>query len=175
MTNWRFRSALGAALAIVGIFMAANALLAADPTTAPTSSPAGQASSVPATQPALAHLLIHVVDVRNANGNLVFGVFSQAQGFPSSQKDSANWQVKPAGAAVDFSADLPPGDYAASVLHDENSNGKMDKNFAGIPIEGYGVTNNPKPKFRAATFKEAQFRLPPEGATLSISIQYQFY
>ena len=73
---------------------------------------------------------------------------------------------------VTFTADLPPGEYGASVLHDENRNGKMDKNFAGIPLEGYGVTNNPKPPLRAATYKEATFTLPPEGATMTISIQY---
>jgi uncharacterized protein (DUF2141 family) len=58
------------------------------------------------------------------------------------------------------------------VLHDENSNNKMDTNAIGIPLEGYGVTNNPKPGFRAATFKESVFTLPKEGATLKISIQY---
>lgn len=29
------------------------------------------------------------------------------------------------------------GIYAVSVLHDENNNGLMDKNFFGIPTEGY--------------------------------------
>jgi uncharacterized protein (DUF2141 family) len=48
----------------------------------------------------------------------------------------------------------------------------MDRNLAGIPKEGYGVTNNPKPRFRAATFDEATFDLPAEGKTLSISVQY---
>jgi uncharacterized protein (DUF2141 family) len=48
----------------------------------------------------------------------------------------------------------------------------MDTNLVGIPVEGYGVTNNPKPGYRAATFKEAQFDLPRTGATLKISIQY---
>ena len=35
------------------------------------------------------------------------------------------------------------------VLHDENSNNKFDRIFVGIPKEGYGVTNNPKPAARA--------------------------
>jgi uncharacterized protein (DUF2141 family) len=48
----------------------------------------------------------------------------------------------------------------------------VHKNIAGIPVEGYGVTNNPKPALRAATFKEATFTLPGEGATMTISLQY---
>lgn len=128
--------------------------------------------AAPASQPA-ATLTITVKDLRNHNGQLIFGVFKSADGFPTDSQKAVNWQVKPADAdSVVFTATLPPGKYGASVLHDENKNGKMDKNFAGIPIEGYGVTNNPKPALRGATFEEARFDLPPRGASLTISIQY---
>lgn len=129
-------------------------------------------SAPPTTQP-MAKLRIEVVDIRASKGQLIFGVFKTADGFPSQDKKSVNWQVKPAdkNGAV-FECELPPGKYGASVLHDENSNNKMDTNAIGIPLEGYGVTNNPKPSFRAATFKESVFTLPKEGATLKISMQY---
>ena len=118
-------------------------------------------------------LAVRVVDLRNHKGDLIFGVFQQAEGFPSTKDKSIKWQVKPASAdAVEFTAELPPGKYSASVLHDENRNGKMDRDGAGIPLEGYGVSNNPKPRFRAATFKEAQFDLPEQGTTITISVQY---
>lgn len=130
-------------------------------------------AAAPTTKPAEATLTIKVVDLRNHKGQLILGVFRTADGFPTEGKKAADWQVKPADHdTVTFTAKLPPGKYGASVLHDENKNGKMDRNFAGIPQEGYGVTNNPKPAFRAATFKESIFTLPPEGATLTISLQY---
>ncbi|HEX4794680.1 MAG TPA: DUF2141 domain-containing protein [Humisphaera sp.] len=125
-----------------------------------------------ADEPPTATLTIRIADLRNHKGDLIFGLFKQADGFPSTKDKSVNWQVKPAADGVEFTAKLAPGKYAASVLHDENRNGKMDNNAAGIPVEGYGVTNNPKPKFRGATFKEATFDLPPQGATLTISVQY---
>jgi uncharacterized protein (DUF2141 family) len=34
---------------------------------------------------------------------------------------------------------VTPGDYAISVFHDENSNGKLDRNFMGMPKEGVGI------------------------------------
>jgi uncharacterized protein (DUF2141 family) len=131
-------------------------------------------SPAPATDPvATARLTITVKDIRNRKGQLIFGVFKSADGFPTVERKSVNWQVKDVtDKTVTFTADLPPGKYGASVLHDENRSGDMDKNVAGIPKEGYGVTNNPKPAFRAATFKEATFTLPPEGASLTISVQY---
>jgi len=129
-------------------------------------------TTAPATQPR-ASLTIRVTGLRNHKGQLIFGVFKSADGFPTEQEKSVNWQVKPIDAdAVIFTASLPPGKYAASVLHDENKNNKMDMNLLGIPQEGYGVTNNPKPSFRAARFDEALFNLPEDGATLTISVQY---
>ena len=120
-----------------------------------------------------APLTIKVTGLRNHKGNLVFGVFKSADGFPAEKTKAVNWQVKPIDAdTVVFTSTLPPGKYGASVLHDENKNGKMDKGAFGVPREGYGVTNNPKPKLRAATFQEATFDLPAGGATHTISIQY---
>jgi uncharacterized protein (DUF2141 family) len=131
------------------------------PTTQPTTAPAG------------APLTVTITDVRNRKGDLVFGVFTQPDGFPNVKAKSVYWEVKSADAdRVTFTTRLPPGRYAAGVLHDQNGNGEMDKNLAGIPTEGYGVTNNPKPRFRKATFEEATFTLPPEGTETTISVQY---
>jgi uncharacterized protein (DUF2141 family) len=127
----------------------------------------------PTTQPALATIEIDVVDLRSHKGQLIFGIFTTADGFPTQSEKSVNWQIKRVDADhVVFTAQLPPGKYGASVLHDENGNGRMDKNIAGIPKEGYGVTNNPKPKFRAARFDESLFDLPSGGVRLTISVQY---
>ena len=61
-------------------------------------------------------------------------------------------------AKVPFT-NLPPGSYAANVLHDENKNGKIDKKFMlPIPKEGVGFSNyesiglSNKPKFSKASF-----------------------
>jgi uncharacterized protein (DUF2141 family) len=139
----------------------------------PSSDSAIRAGAAPATGPSAAALTITIKDLRNKRGELIFGVFKQADGFPNIQGRSVYWEVKSADAdALVFRAQLPPGRYAAGVLHDENRSGDMDKGLTGIPVEGYGVTNNPKPRFRKATFDEALFTLPPQGAALTISLQY---
>ena len=140
---------------------------------APPAAHSGAATTAPATAPTGALLTITIKDLRNHNGDLVFGVFTQPDGFPNVQSKSVYWEVKPADAdSVTFTTRLPPGRYGAGVLHDENRSGDMDKGLGGIPLEGYGVTNNPKPRFRKATFDEATFTLPAEGATMTISLQY---
>lgn len=125
------------------------------------------------TAPVGAPLSVTVKDLRNRKGNLIFGVFKSPAGFPNVEGKSIYWEVRDAGAdALTFTTHLPPGRYAASVLHDENRSGDMDRGLGGIPLEGYGVTNNPKPALRAATYKEAEFDLPPAGAEMTISVQY---
>jgi outer membrane protein len=41
---------------------------------------------------------------------------------------------------------VPAGEYALMVYHDENENRGMDKNFIGIPTEPLGFSNNYRPK-----------------------------
>jgi uncharacterized protein (DUF2141 family) len=52
---------------------------------------------------------------------------------------------------------LEDGVYAVTIIHDENGNGALDKNFLGIPSEGVGVSTNPsvsgKPRFAQGKFK----------------------
>jgi uncharacterized protein (DUF2141 family) len=60
------------------------------------------------------------------------------------------------------------------VLHDENRSGEMDRGFGGLPLEGYGVTNNPKPKCAPPPSTRRRSRSPTEGKALTISVQYQF-
>ena len=54
---------------------------------------------------------------------------------------------------------LPYGSYGVSIYHDENSNGKMDKNMMGIPKEAYGFSNNAKGFFGKPDYKDVKFEL----------------
>ena len=53
-------------------------------------------------------------------------------------------------------------------MHDENDNGKLDTNFMGIPVEGYGFSNNPQ-VMRRAFFSEAKFDVT--GAPTAIVVR----
>ena len=55
--------------------------------------------------------------------------------------------------------DLPAGDYAVVALHDENANQQLDRNWLGVPVEQWGMSNNPPYRFAAPSFEAARFRL----------------
>lgn len=66
---------------------------------------------------------------------------------------------------------VPSGTYALFVLHDENSNGKMDKNFLGIPKEGYGASQNRLPFAAAPTFEANKFVMNNQTLQLQIRMR----
>ena len=121
-------------------------------------------------------LTIDVAGARNAQGKLIIWLFKDARGFPGDtskifRQQTVDIDPKTMSAEVMMS-DLPLGTYAVSVLHDENNNGKMDKNLVGIPREGYGASNNPSKKLRAANFDEAEFSLSASEQTVTIKLIY---
>jgi len=54
--------------------------------------------------------------------------------------------------------DLPFGTYALLIYHDKNSDGELNKNWLGLPNEGYCFSNNYKPLAGAPKYKEAVFK-----------------
>lgn len=49
--------------------------------------------------------------------------------------------------------------YTIRYFHDENSNKKMDFNFAGIPLEGFGFSNNAKKFMGEPSFESRLFEV----------------
>lgn len=64
--------------------------------------------------------------------------FKKRKAFKSSMID-----VKNNKASILFYS-IPKGEYAILAFHDLNSNGKLDRNFLGIPSEPYAFSNNVK-------------------------------
>jgi len=124
---------------------------------------------------AMGVLTIKVTGVRNAKGKIGVALFQGEASFPDGSKALRKQQAEIDGqtqSAEVVLSDLPPGVYAVSVLHDENMNGKLDKNFLGIPQEGYGFSNNPGKKMRAPNFDEAKFSLNAPEQTIEIKLIY---
>ncbi len=63
------------------------------------------------------------------------------------------------------------GEYAIRVFHDENSNGKLDLNFLGIPLEEYGYSNNVSAWFGPPSWEKAQFIFNKEELTIEILVE----
>jgi len=125
-------------------------------------------------QPAGGDLVVQVQGLRNSSGQVACSLYASAAGFPGDPKKAVRRVAAPvAGAAGTCRfAGLAAGAYAVSVLHDENGNGKMDKNFMGLPSEGFGASNDPEAKFGPPKYADAQFNHPAVAQTLVVHVRY---
>jgi uncharacterized protein (DUF2141 family) len=156
---------------LIGRFAGFIALWAAlCPALAPWVSPALAAQSADT-----GTLTIHVTGARNTKGQVRVALFRAAEGFPSDASKAIHTQAadidpQTLSARITFSG-LPASVYAVSVFHDENMNQKLDKNFMGMPKEGYGASNNPKKRMGPPSFDETKFQMNGEQ-TLEIMLMY---
>ena len=104
-----------------------------------------------------------------AEGELVVQFYDAADAF-GDLRDPAEERTLPARGDGDYElADIPDGSIALLVYHDENANGRLDKNFIGIPREPLAISNNYQPK-GPPTFSRASVEVPP-GATVTMELQ----
>ena len=74
-------------------------------------------------------------------------------------RDPALIRVEASDGRKEFSIPgVPPGEYALVVYYDENGNGRLDKNFIGIPKEALAFSNAYQPK-GPPSYTRAAFRL----------------
>ncbi len=135
-----------------------------------------------------ATLAVTVLGLRSDVGELLIGVYDSADAFKSALADSATksallpeaWRVvgaslraKAGSRSITF-RDLPPGRYAIIVFHDENDNGLLDENAFGVPIEGYGFSNDAQGLLGAPSFDATAITLQnaDERVKASVSLIY---
>lgn len=118
---------------------------------------------------------VRVLNIRNSIGTVACALFESPGGFPIEFLRYATnimvIKIRKTQARCDF-LDIPPGKYALAVIHDENMNGELDTNQAGIPKEGYGFSNNVSSFFGAPSFSAASFQYNGQDLKLTISLHY---
>ncbi|MBB5317791.1 DUF2141 domain-containing protein [Tunturibacter empetritectus] len=131
----------------------------------------GAASSVPAVENVI-H--VDVEGLRSSKGQVMCALYSSAEGFPKNGDKALAHTSSPVSngnGVCDFRGILP-GRYAIAVYHDENSNGRLDTNFVGMPREGVGASNNAKGHFGPPKFDDAAFGFTGGRVELKIAVTY---
>ena len=118
---------------------------------------------------------VEVNNFRNTDGQLGVLVFDKDDGYPEDFKKALHSLLIPIekDTMIVSIADLPYGEYVVTVLHDENSNDKMDKNFFGKPKEGNGVSNDPSPgTFGPPKYEKGIIELSSPLTEITINLRY---
>ncbi|CAA9491565.1 MAG: hypothetical protein AVDCRST_MAG44-234 [uncultured Sphingomonas sp.] len=68
-------------------------------------------------------------------------------------------------------ANLKPGAYAVTLVHDENANARLDT-LLGVPKEGFGFSRNPVVRFGAPRFDIVRIELAPSFTCAPVRMQH---
>jgi uncharacterized protein (DUF2141 family) len=109
-----------------------------------------------------ANLRVVATNVKSDQGKIYIWVYDKKDDWLSDRYRTQK-SVTVAGNRTDDTVTtellLPAGEYALSVFQDVNDDGKLARNFIGIPKEPAGLSNNLRPRFGPPKYKDAKFNL----------------
>ena len=122
----------------------------------------------------IAHLDVSVTQMRSAKGLLRVCLTADPDNFPACIDDAnALTRSVPASVRTTSFPGLPQRGYALAIIHDENSNSKLDT-IAGIPREGYGFSRNAAARFGPPRFSAARFMVAGDAELQQVKMRYIF-
>lgn len=118
---------------------------------------------------------VSIYNLRNNKGHVLVSLFKSCDGYPDEPGKAVRKVKLPIinnMATANFSG-LTSGNYSIAILHDENDDLKMNKNFLGLPKEGYGFSNNAMGTFGPPSCSKASF-LYNTGFVTEIKIRTRY-
>ncbi|WP_293575085.1 DUF2141 domain-containing protein [Phaeobacter sp.] len=120
-------------------------------------------------------LTIELTGLESRDGNILYAVYTDETSFLSGADNafaSGFLLLSDTNGVPEITLSLEEGQYAVSVIHDENGNGELDIGAFGIPTEGYGFSQNPKTNLAPPIFSETRLELKRTDKTIEIRIKY---
>ncbi len=119
---------------------------------------------------------LHVVvsGARRVAGNITFTLYGEDRAvFLKPHGSIALTRVTLSGTSAEACFVVSPsGTYAVAVYHDENDNHHFDRNFLGLPAEGYGFSNDAPTLFGPPSFDAARLTVRPGENRIFIRLRY---
>jgi len=129
-------------------------------------------SIISAAEPDSIYIKVTGTGFKNDLGRCRLLLFDSEKGFPDKTENAV---LAYSGIIIEgetiFEFKTVPGTYAVTLMHDQNENKRLDKNWIGAPKEGFGFSRNAKVFMGAPDFKEAAFTVK-ENTSLEIKLIY---
>ena len=115
-------------------------------------------------------LIVEVSNISTTDGRMRASLFSKPDSYLKDAEWDADTIIYNQESVQILFKNLPAGEYAISVYHDQNNNGKLDANFMGIPSEPYAFSNNAPSRFGPAKYEDAKFTITDQKTIQKINL-----
>jgi uncharacterized protein (DUF2141 family) len=129
-------------------------------------------SPAPKASAGIGMIKAHVVRLRNNHGQVICTLFTPSDKFPDESQKGMTMAVaiENKQATCHFN-NVRYGNYAIVAFHDENHDGEFNRNWLGMPKEGFGFSDNPG-TLRRPVFSDAKFIVNQAVVQVTIKLNY---
>ncbi len=117
----------------------------------------------------LGTIKVTITNASSDKGKILIGLYNSEANFLKKTFKGTMSKTVDGECEIEFN-DLPYGEYAVSIFHDENDNNRLDSNFMGIPKEDNACSNQAKGFMGPPKYKDAKFMLSEKLMTIPIKL-----
>lgn len=120
-------------------------------------------------QDATLSLTVTVEDAQPNIGQIIISLFD-SENYMQTPTAQQTGTVDDHGRCTLVFQGLTTGEYAVSVIYDEDMDGELDTGLFRIPTEKIGFSNNAKSRFGPASYEDARFLLSSTNTAITINL-----
>jgi uncharacterized protein (DUF2141 family) len=115
-----------------------------------------------------------VRNLRNDQGRVMGALFDRPERWVREGEEVATCRAEIRARRARCVMQVRPGRYAFAFAHDEDADGQFDRDFLGLPSEGYGFSNDVRPSLSLPSWHSAAFEVPqtPSGGAIVVTARY---
>jgi len=116
------------------------------------------------------NLTVQITNIKNSSGDVKIGLFNSETSFDGKEEKFKGITVLADNDTIRWSlGNIPFGYYAVKAFHDEDQDDDVDTKF-GIPLEGFGFSNNPSIFSGAPSYDKAKFLFDTDSMSVEIKL-----
>ncbi|MEQ8364686.1 MAG: DUF2141 domain-containing protein [Cyclobacteriaceae bacterium] len=100
-------------------------------------------------------LIVEIKNINSSEGVIYVALYDSDKNYLKKDTFSKSTLASQGNIQLVFT-NLPDGEYAISAMHDANENKVLDKNFFGIPTEGFGFMDGEMGMFGPPSFDKVK-------------------
>jgi uncharacterized protein (DUF2141 family) len=122
-------------------------------------------------------ITLQIRNLQNHKGQLAIAIYKDRQSYKEEKPFQSHLIPKKNLnlAEVKLTFSLLPGKYGFAVIDDENMDAKMNRNFIGYPLEGFGFSALTMNYVRRPSFEEFCVELNEPGSLVQIDCIYSSF